>query len=135
VKDTPNPRPYPYPRRSTPPGHRTPTRTVALATKNQRPGDAGSNELLLVVLSRVSLNISRLLTDASPLASDPGRFANPGRYVRTRVTAGLARDVTARYERGESMRTIALTLGMGKATVLKILHAAELPIKPAGRHY
>jgi hypothetical protein len=24
---------------------------------------------------------------------------------------------------------------MGKATVLKILHAAEVPIKPAGRHY
>jgi hypothetical protein len=33
------------------------------------------------------------------------------------------------------MRTIALALGMGKATVLKILYAAEVPIKPACRHY
>lgn len=69
------------------------------------------------------------------MASDPDRFANPRPYVRTRVTAGLARDVTARYERGESMRNIALALGLGKATVLKILHAAEVPIKPACRHY
>jgi hypothetical protein len=30
------------------------------------------------------------------------------------------------------MRNIALTLGMGKATVLKILHAADVSIKPAG---
>jgi diacylglycerol kinase family enzyme len=81
------------------------------------------------------LNIARILTDASPPASDPDRFANPRRYVRTRVTAGLARDVTARYERGESMRHIALAVGMGKATVLKILHAADIPIEPAGRHY
>jgi predicted transcriptional regulator len=51
------------------------------------------------------------------------------------VTAALAKDVTVRYEHGESMRNIALALGMGKATVLKILHAAEVPIKPAGRQY
>ena len=69
------------------------------------------------------------------MASEPSRFANPRRYVRTRVTAGLIMDVTARYERGESMRNIALALGMGKATVLKILYAAGVPIKPAGRHY
>ncbi len=90
---------------------------------------------LTVVLSRVSLNIARLSAVASPLASEPSRFANPRRYVRTRVTAGLVRDVTARYERGDSMRTIALTLGIGKATVVKILNAADVPIKPAGRHY
>lgn len=69
------------------------------------------------------------------MASEPSRSANPRRSFRTRVTTGLARDVTARYERGESMRTIALALGIGKATVLKILYAAEVPIKPAGRHY
>ena len=66
------------------------------------------------------------------MPAEPSRFANPRRYLRTRVTASLARDVTARYEHGESMRNIALTLGMGKATVLKILHAAEVSIKPAG---
>jgi hypothetical protein len=33
------------------------------------------------------------------------------------------------------MRTIALALGIGKATVVKILNAADVPIKPAGRHY
>jgi hypothetical protein len=81
------------------------------------------------------LNIVRLLTEASPLAFEPSRFTNPRRYVRTRVTNGLARDVTARHERGESMRTIAHTLGMGKATVLKILYAAEVPIKPTGGRY
>jgi hypothetical protein len=69
------------------------------------------------------------------VASEPSRFANPRRSVRTRVTTDLARDVTARYESGESMRSIGFALGMGKATVLKILHAAEVPIKPAGRHY
>ena len=68
-------------------------------------------------------------------AGTPARFANPRPYVRTRVTASLAKDVTARYELGESMRSIALALGIGKATVLKILHAAEVPIKPTGRHY
>ncbi len=66
---------------------------------------------------------------------ETSRFANPRPYVRTRATTALARDVTARYERGESMRTIALVLKMGKATVLKILYATEVPIKPAGRHY
>lgn len=33
------------------------------------------------------------------------------------------------------MRNIALALGVGKATVLKILYAPEVPIKPPGRHY
>jgi hypothetical protein len=32
------------------------------------------------------------------------------------------------------MCTIGLALEMGKATVLKILHASEVPIKPTGRH-
>ncbi len=68
------------------------------------------------------------------MASEP-RFANPRPYVRTRVTASLAQDVAARYERGDSIRTIALTLGIGKATVVKILNAAGAPIKPVGRRY
>ena len=80
------------------------------------------------------MNIARLSAEPS-LTCEPSRFANPGRYARTRVTACLEMEVTARYERGESMRNIAITLGMGKATVLKILHAAEVPIKPASRHY
>jgi hypothetical protein len=81
------------------------------------------------------LNIAHALAEASPLASEPTRFANPRRYVRTRVTARLARDVAARYEHGDSMRSIALTLGIGKATVVKILKAADVPIKPTGRHH
>jgi diacylglycerol kinase family enzyme len=81
------------------------------------------------------LNIARLSMEGFAVVSEPSRFANPRRYVRTRVTAGLAGDVRARYERGESMRHIALAVGMGKATVLKILHDADMPIKPAGRHY
>ncbi len=94
-----------------------------------------SGPSIFVVLSRVSLNITRLSARASPPASESSRFANPRPYVRTRVTARLVRDVTARYERGDSMRTIALTLGIGKATVVKILNAADVLIKPAGRHY
>jgi hypothetical protein len=81
------------------------------------------------------LNIACLLTEGAAVASEPSRFANSRPYVRTRVTASLAGDVTARYERGESMRNIALAGRMGKATVLRILHAADIPIKPAGRHY
>jgi hypothetical protein len=88
-----------------------------------------------VVLSRASLNIARLSTEGGAVPGQPSRFSNPRRYLRSRVTASLARDVTARYQRGESMRAIALALGLGKATVLKILHAAEVPIRPTGRHY
>ena len=54
---------------------------------------------------------------------------------RRRITARLRTDVIAHYERGMSSRRVAASLGLGRTTVLEILKAAGVRLRPQGRRY
>jgi len=55
--------------------------------------------------------------------------------VRTRLNTRIRADVVQRYEAGASSRTIAADLGLGKATVLKILDDAGVQKRPSHVRY
>ena len=61
-------------------------------------------------------------------------FVSPPR-VRRRITAGLRAAVVAAYESGQPSRQVAEELELGRTTVLKILKAAGVTIRPQGRKY
>ena len=53
---------------------------------------------------------------------------------RARVTERLRRQVVERYERGDvSALGVGEELGLGKATVLRILKAAGVTVRPQGQ--
>jgi CENP-B N-terminal DNA-binding domain len=52
---------------------------------------------------------------------------------RRRITAGLRVDVIEHYNGGMSSREVALKLGLGRTTVLDILKAAGVALRPRGR--
>jgi DNA-binding transcriptional regulator LsrR (DeoR family) len=54
---------------------------------------------------------------------------------RRRITARLRTDVIEHYERGMSSRRVAASLGLGRTTVLEILKAADVRIRPQGSQY
>jgi hypothetical protein len=54
---------------------------------------------------------------------------------RRRITARLRTDVIEHYERGMSSRRVAASLGLGRTTVLEILKAAGVRIRPQGSQY
>jgi len=54
---------------------------------------------------------------------------------RRRITARLRVEVTEQYKRGMSSREVALKLGLGRTTVLDILKAAGVALRPRGRRY
>lgn len=88
----------------------------------------------VVALTQVWSNFSDLRADAGIIRQDaPQEAAPPPR--RTRVTAGLRTEVVHRYTAGQPSQLIAEDLHIGKATVLKILRAAGVSIKPVGVHY
>jgi len=51
------------------------------------------------------------------------------------VTAGLRAAVVRRYTTGQPSQLIADELHIGKATVLKILRAANVDVRPVGVRY
>lgn len=61
-------------------------------------------------------------------------FASPPQQ-RRRVTAALRAEVVEDYTAGMSSRRVAATLGLGRTTVLGILKAAGMPLRPQGRNY
>ena len=69
-------------------------------------------------------NVSSVPTD---MASPPPQ--------RRRITALLRADVVEHYIAGMSCRRVADTLGLGRTTVLEILKAAGVEIRPQGRKY
>ena len=86
----------------------------------------------LVALSRFSPNTS--LTDAKSDADGTDRsssFFSP-LSQRRRVTARLRAVVVEAYESGQSSRQVAGELMLGRTTVLKILKAAGVPVRPPG---
>jgi hypothetical protein len=54
---------------------------------------------------------------------------------RRRVTARLRVEVVEHYAAGMSSRRVAATLGLGRTTVLEILKAAGMDIRPQGRKF
>jgi transposase len=54
---------------------------------------------------------------------------------RRRITASLRAEVVEHYAAGMSCRRVADTLGLGRTTVLQILKAAGVELRPQGRKY
>jgi DNA-binding NarL/FixJ family response regulator len=54
---------------------------------------------------------------------------------RTRVTRVIEQDIVKRYQAGQSTRRIAASLDIAKATVLRVLKSAGVPMRPTGTHY
>lgn len=54
---------------------------------------------------------------------------------RRRITARVRAEAIEHYERRMGSRRVAATLGLGRTTVLEILKAADLEIRPHGRKY
>ena len=54
---------------------------------------------------------------------------------RRRITARLRIDVVEHYECGMSSQRVAASLGLGRTTVLEILKAAGVRIRPQGSRY
>ena len=55
--------------------------------------------------------------------------------TRTRLTERLKDRVVELYEAGSTSRMVAEELGIGKATVLKVLREREAAIRPWGGRY
>ena len=92
-----------------------------------------SRDMTLVALSRFSPNTS--LTDAQDDAEvtyGSSRFVSPPQQ-RRRITAQLRSAVAKAYESGQSSRQVAEELMLGRTTVLKILKAAGVTVRPQGR--
>jgi DNA invertase Pin-like site-specific DNA recombinase len=54
---------------------------------------------------------------------------------RRRITADPRAEVVEHYTAGMSSRRVAATLRLGRTTVLGILKAAGVPLRPQGRKY
>lgn len=89
----------------------------------------------LVVLSRFWSNHSSAEVRDAGSSILRTRFSGQRHNVRIRRTAKINAEVVSRYQGGQSTRTIAAQLGMCKATVLQILKAQDVMIRPVGRHY
>ncbi|QLL08645.1 helix-turn-helix domain-containing protein [Mycobacterium vicinigordonae] len=61
----------------------------------------------------------------------PLEFVSPPRQ-RQRITDRLRAEVVAAYEFGQTSRQVAETFAIGRSTVLKILKAAGVMVRPQG---
>ncbi|WP_156765399.1 helix-turn-helix domain-containing protein [Mycobacterium sp. 1245852.3] len=89
----------------------------------------------LVALSQFIPNT--LLTDVQVdgfVKDGASRFVSPPRR-RQRITAQLRAEVVAAYESGQTSRQVADEFALGRTTVLKILKAAGVTVRPQGRKY
>jgi Helix-turn-helix domain of resolvase len=98
--------------------------------KEPRPSeDRGSNDLLLVVLTRLNLNTRSKGIRGSAADATPPRVR-----PRRRVTQTLREQVVAMYQKGGvSALQVAQELGLGKSTVLRILHDSGHVVRSQGR--
>jgi len=81
------------------------------------------------VQSNTSLTDAKSDADATDRSS---RFVSP-LSQRRRITARLRAAVVEAYESGQSSRQVAEQLMLGRTTVLKILKAAGVTVRPQGR--
>ena len=89
----------------------------------------------MVALGQFSPNT--LLTSVQDDVSEVDRhssFVSPPRQ-RQRITARLRAEVVGAYESGQTSREVAETFAIGRTTVLKILKAAGVMVRPQGRKY
>ena len=68
------------------------------------------------------------------MTDEPLLFASPPRQ-RQRITERLRAEVIEAYEFGQTSREVAETFAIGRATVLKILKAVGVTVRPQGRKY
>jgi DNA-binding CsgD family transcriptional regulator len=68
------------------------------------------------------------------VANENPRLISPVRQ-RRRITNRLQAEVVDYYGRGMTSRQVASALGLGRTTVLNILKAAGVKIRPQGRKY
>ena len=68
------------------------------------------------------------VTDVTGMVSSPTS-------QRQRITARLRAEVIKHYEQGMSSRRVAAALALARTTVLRILKAAEVEVRPRGRKY
>jgi DNA-binding NarL/FixJ family response regulator len=86
----------------------------------------------LVALERVCSNtLLTLVQDDAHVIERPS-FVSPPRQ-RRRITAQLRTAVVEAYGSGKTSRQVAEELVLGRTTVLKILKAAEVTVRPQGR--
>lgn len=105
-----------------------------------KPNENGSQSYLwepfyLVALGRFSPNT--LLTDVQDGVAEveqPLSFVSPPRQ-RQRVTDRLRAEVVEAYDSGQTSREVAETFAIGRTTVLKILKAAGVAVRPQGSRY
>lgn len=85
---------------------------------------------VVVVLAQAKTNTLRPRLQSSARSTD--QLSKP--TVRTRVTDKLRQQVVNRYQAGNiSAQAVAEELGIGKATVLRILKQADVPVRPHGQ--
>lgn len=89
----------------------------------------------LVALSQFSPNtlLTHVQDDAS-VTNQSSRFVSPP-LQRRRITARLRATVVEIYASGKTSRQVAEELGLGRTTVLQILKAAGVTVRPQGRKY
>lgn len=89
----------------------------------------------LVALGRFSPNTLLTCAQVDVFEVDRSRsFESPPRQ-RQRITERLRAEVVLAYESGQTSREVAETFTIGRTTVLKILKAAGVAVRPRGRKY
>jgi hypothetical protein len=91
--------------------------------------------MMSVALSQFCSNT--LLTDlqGDTPVTDRRNYVSSPVQQRRRITARLRAEVMEHYMAGMSSRRVAATVGLGRTTVLGILKAAGVDIRPQGRKY
>jgi DNA invertase Pin-like site-specific DNA recombinase len=74
------------------------------------------------------------MQDEVVVTDGSSRFISPPQR-RRRITAQLRVAVVEAYESGETSRQVAEELELGRTTVLKILKAAGVKLRPQGWRY
>ena len=99
------------------------------------PRELSGGHFSLVALSQFCSNtVVTDVQDDAPVIDGRKRVLSP-EPQRRRITARLRVDVIEYYNRGMSSRRVAATLGLGRTTMLEILKAADVELRPRGRKY
>ena len=97
-------------------------------------GDVSESRSLVALSQFCSTTLFADVQDDATVINGRVRVRSPVPQ-RPRITARLRTDVIEHYERGKSSRRVAASLGLGRTTVLEILKAAGVRIRPQGSQY
>ncbi|WP_374222384.1 helix-turn-helix domain-containing protein [Rhodococcus sp. KRD162] len=117
----------------------TPRGVIRSCNHEKDPGHM-SWVFLLVALEQLNLSeysdlAHRSTVNARPDASTFIDTDDQRPRTRTRMTERLKDRVVELYETGSTSRMVAEELGIGKATVLKVLREREATVRPWGGRY